>query len=97
MSSGKMPKGRGKVIDVDAKSNHVTLNHEPIAELGWPAMTMGFKVKDNNQLRDLKAGDEVEFDLKAAAPEKPDMPAQYMIERVEKAQASKDGMKGAHP
>ena len=40
---------------------------------------------------------EVEFDLKAAAPEKPDMPAQYMIERVEKAQASKDGMKGAHP
>ena len=97
MPSEKMPKGRGKVIDVDAKSNHVTLNHEPIAELGWPAMTMGFKVKDSNQLRNLKAGDEVEFDLKAAAPEKPDMPAQYMIERVEKAQASKDGMKGAQP
>ena len=97
MPSEKMPKGRGKVIDVDAKSNHVTLNHEPIAELGWPAMTMGFKVKDSNQLRNLKAGDEVEFDLKAAAPEKPDMPAQYMIERVEKAQASKDGLKGAHP
>ena len=97
MPSEKMPKGRGKVIDVDAKSNHVTLNHEPIAELGWPAMTMGFKVKDSNQLRNLKAGDEVEFDLKAATPEKPDMPAQYMIERVEKAQASKDGMKGAQP
>lgn len=97
MPSEKTPKGRGKVIDVDVKSNHVMLNHEPIAELGWPAMTMGFKVKDGNQLRNLKAGDEVEFDLKAAAPEKPDIPAQYMIEHIEKAQASKDGMKGAQP
>jgi Cu(I)/Ag(I) efflux system membrane fusion protein len=97
MSSEKMPKGRGKIIDVDLKSNHVTLNHEPIAELGWPAMSMGFKVKDSKQLTKLKAGDEVEFDLKAEASDKPNMPAQYMIERVEKAHTSKDGMKGAHP
>jgi Cu(I)/Ag(I) efflux system membrane fusion protein len=93
----KMPKGRGKVIDVDPKSNHVTLNHEPIAELGWPSMTMGFKVTDSKQLSKLKAGDEVEFDLKAEAPLKPDMPAQYMIERVEKTQAMKEGMNGAKP
>ena len=101
MLAEKMPKGRGKVVDVDVKSGHVTLNHEPIAALGWPAMTMGFTVKDSKQLSNLKAGDEVTFDLKAEAPEKPDMPAQYMIERVEKAQASKsdmkDGMKGAKP
>ena len=101
MLAEKMPKSRGKVVDVDVKSGHVTLNHEPIAALGWPAMTMGFTVKDSKQLSNLKAGDEVTFDLKAEAPEKPDMPAQYMIERVEKAQASKndikDGMKGAKP
>ena len=92
-----MPKGRGKVVDVDVKSGHVTLNHEPIKDLGWPSMTMGFKVKDSQQLSNLKAGDEVTFDLKAEAPEKPDMPAQYMIDRVEKAQAMKDSMKGAKP
>ena len=97
ISAEKMPKGRGKVIDVDPSSNHVTLNHEPIAEIGWPSMTMGFKVKDSKQLSELKAGDTVEFDLKAETPEKPDMPAQYMIERVEKVQTMKDGMQGAKP
>lgn len=94
-SAEKMPNGRGKVVDVDLKSNRVTLNHEPIEEIGWPSMTMGFKVKDGNQLSKLKAGDEVEFDLKAEAPEKPGMPAQYMIDRVEKTQTTKDGMNGA--
>jgi Cu(I)/Ag(I) efflux system membrane fusion protein len=96
-TSEKMPKGQGRVIDVDPKSNHVTLNHEPIAELGWPSMTMGFKVKDGKQLSKLKAGDEVIFDLKAQASDKPDMPTQYMIERVEKVEAMKDSMNGAKP
>ncbi len=89
--SEKMLKGRGKVVDIDVKSNHVTLNHEPIAELGWPSMIMGFKVKESKQLEKLKPGDEVEFDLKAEAPEKPDMPAQYMINRLEKAATMKEG------
>jgi Cu(I)/Ag(I) efflux system membrane fusion protein len=97
MTNVKMTKGRGKVVDVDVTSNHVTLYHEPIAELGWPSMTMGFKVKDSKQLSKLKAGDEVEFDLKAEASEKPDMPAQYMIEYIEKAPANKDSMKEVKP
>ncbi len=91
----KMLKGRGKVIEIDAKSGKVTLAHEPIEELGWPAMTMGFKVKDSKQLDKLKAGDEVEFDLKA------DEQDQYMIERIGKQAAMKDGkqdgMNGAKP
>ncbi len=102
MPAEKMPKGRGKVVDVDAKSGKVTLNHEPIKELGWPSMTMGFDVKDNQQLGKLKAGDVVEFDLKADAPETADRPAQYVIERVEKTSskqdgAMKNGVKGAKP
>ena len=101
MALDKIPRGRGKVVDVDVKSNHVILNHEPIAALGWPSMTMGFKVKDSKQLSKLNADDEVTFDLKAEAPEKPDMPAHYMIERIEKMQATKndmkDSMKGAKP
>jgi hypothetical protein len=65
-------------------------------------MIMGFKVKDSQQLSNLSVGDEVNFDLKAEASEKPDMPAQYMIDHVEKASAMKDsgmkdGMKGAKP
>jgi len=86
-TSETMPKGRGKVIDIDAKSGKVTLAHEPIAQLDWPAMTMGFKVKDRKQLDKLKAGDEVEFNLKADAQK------QYTIERIEKRVAMKDRMK----
>jgi Cu(I)/Ag(I) efflux system membrane fusion protein len=93
----KMPKGHGKVIDVDPRSNHVTLNHEPIEDLGWPSMTMGFKVKDGKQLRKLKAGDEVTFDLRSEPSNNHDMPPQYIIEHVEKAGAMKDSMNGAKP
>lgn len=93
----KMPKGHGKVVEVDAMSGKLILNHEPIAELGWPAMTMGFKVKESKQLEKLKVGDAVTFDLKAEASEKPDMPAQYRVERIEKVAAMQDGMKGAKP
>ena len=93
----KMPKGHGKVVEVDAMSGKLILNHEPIAELGWPAMTMGFKVKESKQLEKLKVGDAVTFDLKAEASEQPDMPAQYRIERIEKAAAMQDGMKGEKP
>ncbi len=111
MALNKMPRGRGKVVDIDIKSGHVTLNHEPIKDLGWPSMTMGFKVKDSQQLSKLRVGDEVTFDLKAEAPEKSDMPAEYMIDRVEKTliikdsatkndlkdSVMKDSMKGAKP
>lgn len=97
MTSEKMPRGLGKVVDLDIKTNHITLNHEPIAELGWPSMTMGFKVKDSKQLNNLKVGDEVEFDLKAESAKDPEMPKQYMIDRLEKSKLMSDGMTGGKP
>lgn len=84
----KMPQGRGKVVDVNSKSGEVTLAHEPIAELGWPAMTMGFKVKDAKQLSQLKPGDQVQFDLKTEPNSD-----EYMIDRIDK----QDGMKVSKP
>lgn len=96
-STEKMPKGRGKVVELDVKTNHVTLNHEPIEELGWPSMIMGFKVKDSQQLIKLKADDEVEFALKAVESEESDMPAQYMIERIEKSNAISAETVGGNP
>jgi membrane fusion protein, copper/silver efflux system len=96
-STEKILKGRGQVVDVDVKSNHVTLNHAPIEALGWPSMTMGFKIKDSKQLTKLKAGDEVEFDLKAQAGGDPDMPVQYIIEGIKKSIEMKAGMRGDKP
>jgi len=37
---------KGTVKAVDAQAGTVTLAHEPIKSLKWPAMTMKFKVRD---------------------------------------------------
>ena len=41
----------------------ITFAHEPIKSLNWPAMTMGFKVKDKAMVDKIKPGDKVEFTL----------------------------------
>ena len=56
-------KGVGVVEKIDATDGVVTLAHEPIKSLNWPAMTMGFKVKDKTLLDKVKPGDKVEFTL----------------------------------
>lgn len=95
-SSKKMPHGRGKVIEVNPKTNEITLSHEPIAELGWPAMTMSFKldsakIKDAKQLKELKPGNQVEFELK------PDGQDAYMIDHIEKSAMPDGAMMGGKP
>jgi Cu(I)/Ag(I) efflux system protein CusF len=42
----KTHKAVGTVKKVDQAAGRVTLAHEPIPSLKWPAMTMGFGVKD---------------------------------------------------
>ncbi len=58
--------GAGTVTAVDAAAGTVTLNHEPIAALSWPTMTMQFTVEDPTALQGIEAGDSVTFDLKSA-------------------------------
>jgi Cu(I)/Ag(I) efflux system protein CusF len=53
--------GVGVVRKVDAAQGRITLQHEPIAALGWPAMTMPFDVKDPKLLAGLAPGDKVRF------------------------------------
>ena len=53
--------GVGMVKSVDAKDAVITIAHEPVKSLSWPAMTMGFKVKDKRLLEKIKAGDKIAF------------------------------------
>lgn len=53
--------GIGVVEAVDRDKGTVTLNHEPIASLGWPAMTMDFAVGDKKLFGKLATGKKVEF------------------------------------
>jgi Cu/Ag efflux protein CusF len=48
---------------VDAANGKVTLAHEPIETLKWPAMTMDFAVKDKSLLAKLTPGKKVRVDL----------------------------------
>ncbi len=71
-------KGRGSVMGIDPAKGRVELDHEPIASLNWPRMTMGFLVRDKAQLSGLKKGDAVEFELRA----EPSRDGDYLIERI---------------
>nr|WP_269470964.1 efflux RND transporter periplasmic adaptor subunit [Sulfuritortus calidifontis] len=55
--------GRGRIEQVDAKTGELEMTHEPIPALKWPAMTMGFAVRDAKILQGLKPGQRVDFDL----------------------------------
>jgi Cu(I)/Ag(I) efflux system protein CusF len=62
-AQGQSHKGVGVVKSVDPKKPGVTLAHEPIPSLRWPAMTMGFAVKDKALLEKLKPGMKIEFEM----------------------------------
>ena len=53
----------GTVTKVDISSKKVTLVHEPIESLSWPAMTMGFMVQDDKLLDKFKVGETVDFEF----------------------------------
>ena len=55
--------GKGQVVLINQDKTMVTLKHDPIAAIQWPAMTMGFKVKNSAVLAKTKVGDKVSFTL----------------------------------
>lgn len=46
----------GRVVAVDVTNQQVTLEHDAVTELNWPAMTMPFKVADAKLLQGLQPG-----------------------------------------
>lgn len=55
----------GVITAIDTKENLLTINHEAIPAIKWPAMTMGFKVADTALLNGLVIGQKINFELKA--------------------------------
>jgi Cu(I)/Ag(I) efflux system membrane fusion protein len=43
------------------KGDQVTLSHEPVPAIGWPAMTMTFKLDSPGLAAGVKVGDQVAF------------------------------------
>lgn len=55
--------GRGILKEVLPDENKVNMMHDPIPALGWPDMTMYFKVKPEVDLSGFKLEEKVEFEL----------------------------------
>lgn len=60
--TAKTAKGTGTVKAIDKAAGTITLDHGPIAEANWPAMTMAFKAAPG-LLDSVAVGDKVTFDL----------------------------------
>ncbi len=68
----------GVVQQVKPEQDKVKIDHAPIAALGWPAMSMYFRVKDKAVLKDIGPGDKVRFVMEKDAKG-------LVITRIEKA------------
>jgi Cu/Ag efflux protein CusF len=55
--------GTGTVNSVDPAHHKVNLSHNPIPEIGWPAMTMDFPVNPSVDLNPIKPGSRVNFTI----------------------------------
>jgi Cu(I)/Ag(I) efflux system membrane fusion protein len=73
-------KGTGKVRAVDVASGYVELDHDPIPSLQWPQMVMGFYAEKKDELKDLKEGDRVGFDVYP----KPNQDGDWILSRIHK-------------
>jgi Cu(I)/Ag(I) efflux system membrane fusion protein len=61
-------KGVGVLNAVDAASGTVTISHEPVASLKWPAMKMDFVLANPSLASVVKPGAAVEFEFVERAP-----------------------------
>lgn len=56
-----LPMGEGSITALNVKASKATIDHAPIAALGWDAMTMDFKAAKAIDLSAFSAGDRVHF------------------------------------
>ena len=62
-AEGTVHKATGVVTRVDSANHKVTIKHEPVASLSWPAMTMAFVVKDKALMPKLAKDKKVQFEF----------------------------------
>jgi len=62
----QMASAQGTVTAIDADAGTITIEHGPVPEIEWPAMTMTFEAEDN--LRDqLAVGEGISFEFRSGS------------------------------
>ncbi|QSI76597.1 efflux RND transporter periplasmic adaptor subunit [Niveibacterium microcysteis] len=67
-SASAVHHGEGRIEAIDAASGSISLAHQPIASLKWPAMTMDFVLANASLSEGLKVGAAVQFDFVERQP-----------------------------
>ena len=62
MQMRKVAQGTGVIKAIDTAKGTVTIQHQAIASIHWPAMTMTFKA-GNTDISSIKQGDQVTFEF----------------------------------
>jgi len=61
VATADAPLSEGEIRKVDKAAGKLTIKHGPLENLGMPAMTMIFRVKDAAMLDQVKPGDRIRF------------------------------------
>ena len=77
-AAAKSYSAMGSVDTVDAANNTISMNHEAIPALKWPAMTMEFGLADGNVAKGLLPGQAVHFSFEDRGN------GEFVIVRLEK-------------
>jgi len=62
-TAGQVHKATGIVKSVEPQKGTITLAHGPVESLKWPAMTMGFSVRDKALLKTMSVGKNINVEF----------------------------------
>lgn len=79
-SEAPLVKAFGVVKTVSADEKKITVEHDAIPEIGWPAMTMDFPVSDSMDLAAVPMGERIAFLIRETGD------SRYVVDAVEAAQ-----------
>jgi len=57
----------GRIVSIDVEKNTITIDHKPVPEIGWPAMTMAFMAPPEIDMNAVKIGEAVHFAFRETA------------------------------
>ena len=62
-ASGETATTEGNVVAIDQQAGTITIDHAPVPEVNWPAMTMAFEA-DEEMMSQVQEGDAVSFEFR---------------------------------
>ncbi len=58
---------QGRIVGMDMAAKSVTIDHDPVPQLGWPSMVMAFKAPPGMNIMSVKVGEPVRFAFRETA------------------------------